>query len=156
MLIGNYIVRNFPQDVRDKIEFMPFPEIRRGIGRYEDAPMNTIHVPAGARNKADAKRFLAFVLRPDVQEALNRDMLQIPVNLRAAVVDERFIRQGRELLARADGLAQYFDRDTSDDLANIAMKGFQEFMLYPDRVDAILQAIERARSRIYGTPARPR
>jgi hypothetical protein len=36
------------------------------------------------------------------------------------------------------------------------MKGFQEFMLYPDRVDAILQAIERARSRIYGTPARPR
>ena len=71
-------------------------------------------------------------------------------NLRAAVADDRFIARGRDLLARADGLAQYFDRDTSEDLANIAMKGFQEFMIYPERLDAILATIERARVRIYG------
>jgi multiple sugar transport system substrate-binding protein len=83
-------------------------------------------------------------------------MLQIPVNRQAAVADDRFIRQGRELLDRADGLAQYFDRDTSEDLANVAMKGFQEFMLKPDRLDSILETIERARARIYGplAPAR--
>jgi hypothetical protein len=59
--------------------------------------------------------------------------------------------QGRDLLAKADGLAQYFDRDTSEDLANIAMKGFQEFMMYPDRLDSVLATIERARQRIYGS-----
>jgi len=31
------------------------------------------------------------------------------------------------------------------------MKGFQEFMMYPDRVDAVLATIERARQRIYGS-----
>ncbi|MEO8566011.1 MAG: ABC transporter substrate-binding protein [Betaproteobacteria bacterium] len=150
MLIGNFIVANFPADVRDRMDFVAFPSIRRDFGRFEDAPVNTIHIPAGARNKEDARRFLAFVMRADVQEAINKATLQIPVNLRAAVADDRFIVRGRDLLARADGLAQYFDRDTSEDLANIAMKGFQEFMLYPERLEATLVTIERARARIYG------
>jgi multiple sugar transport system substrate-binding protein len=123
------------------------------MGRFEEAPVNTLHIPARARNKADARRFLAYVLRADVQEALNKATLQIPVNLRSAVAADRFLAQGRELLAKADGLAQYFDRDTSEDLASIAMKGFQEFMLYPDRLDAILATIERARQRVYGSAA---
>lgn len=150
MLIGNFIVANFPADVRERIDFIAFPAMRREIGRFEDAPMNTIHIPSKARNKEDARKFLAFVLRPDTQEAINKATLQIPVNLRAAAADDRFLAAGRDLLARADGLAQYFDRDTSEDLANIAMKGFQEFMLYPDRLDTILESIERARARIYG------
>jgi multiple sugar transport system substrate-binding protein len=155
MLIGNFIVANFPPDVRDRMDFVAFPSMRRDVGRFEDAPVNTIHIPARARNKEDAKRFLAFVMRADVQEQLNKATLLIPVNLNAAVADDRFIVRGRDLLARADGLAQYFDRDTSEDLANIAMKGFQEFMLYPERLDAILATIERARSRIYGPLAAP-
>jgi multiple sugar transport system substrate-binding protein len=155
MLIGNFIVANFPEDVRERMDFVPFPSIRRDVGRFEDAPVNTIHIPARARNKEDARRFLAFVMRADVQEELNKATLQIPVNLRAGVAADRFIVHGRDLLARADGLAQYFDRDTSEDLANVAMKGFQEFMLYPDRLDAILAAIERARARIYGALSAP-
>jgi multiple sugar transport system substrate-binding protein len=90
-----------------------------------------------------------------VQEALNKALLQIPVNPQSATADERFLAQGRDLLAGADGLAQYFDRDTSEDLANIAMKGFQEFMINPDRLDVVLETIERARVRIYGAPTAP-
>ena len=153
MLIGNYIVANFPPNLLERMDFAPFPVIDSAVGRYEDAPMNTIHIPARARNKADARKFLAFVLRADVQEALNRTMLQIPVNTGAGLANDRFLRQGRELLRNADGLAQFFDRDTSDDLATVAMKGFQEFMLKPDRLDPILETIERARARIYGAPA---
>ena len=150
MLIGNYIVANFPADLRDRMAFARFPTVRRDLGRYEDAPMNTVHVPANARNKEEAKRFMAFVMRADVQEQLNRMTLQLPVNQEAAVADDRFLAAGRDLLARADGFAQYFDRDTSEDLASIAMKGFQEFMLKPHRLPAILATIERARERIYG------
>jgi len=150
MLIGNYIVVNFPPDVRERMAFARFPSIAPDIGSFEDAPMNTVHVPARAANKADARRFMAFVLRADVQEALNRAMLQIPVNRRSGLADDRFLAEGRAHLEHADGLAKYFDRDTSEDLANIAMKGFQEFMLQPDRLDGILETIERARARIYG------
>jgi multiple sugar transport system substrate-binding protein len=121
------------------------------VGRFEDAPVNTVHVPAGARHKDEARRFLAFVGRADVQEALNKGMLQLPTHLRAAPAPDRFLVKGSALLAGADGLAQYFDRDTSEDLANVAMKGFQEFMLHPERLESILVTIDRARVRIYGS-----
>ncbi|MEO8676700.1 MAG: ABC transporter substrate-binding protein [Casimicrobiaceae bacterium] len=150
MLIGNYIVANFPADMRDRMEFARFPALRPEIGRFEEAPMNTVHIPARAQNKAEAKRFMRFVMRPDVQEALNKAMLQLPVNTRSAVADDRFLLQGRDLINGAAALSQYFDRDTSEDLATVAMKGFQEFMLQPQRLPAILATIERARERIYG------
>jgi multiple sugar transport system substrate-binding protein len=149
MLIGNFIVPNFPPDIRDKMEFAPFPVIDESVGRFEEAPMNSLHIPARARNKEDARKFLAYVLRPEVQEKINAAMLTIPVNRKAAVADDRFLLKGRELLLGADGLMQYFDRETSEDLATVAMKGFQEFMIDPDRLDAVIDMVERARKRIY-------
>ena len=149
MLIGNYIVPHFPPELRDKMAFAPFPTIDPTVGRFEDAPMNAIHIPAKARNKDDARRFLAYVLRADVQEKINRTLLLLPVNVKAAIADDRFLQQGQALLMQADALAQFFDRDTNEELATIAMKGFQEFMVNPDRLDSILAAIEGARRRIY-------
>jgi len=155
MLIGNYIVANFPPDVRDRMEFVRFPTLRPEVGRFEEAPMNTVHVPAGAQNRESAKRFMRFVMRADVQEDLNKAMLQLPVNKDAGIADDRFLRAGRDLTNDAQALSQYFDRDTSEDLATVAMKGFQEFMLQPHRLAAILAAIEKARERIYGPLPRP-
>jgi multiple sugar transport system substrate-binding protein len=149
MLIGNYIVPHFPPEIRDKMAFAPFPTIDPGIGRFEDAPMNALHIPARARNKDDARRFLAYVLRADVQEKINRTLLLLPVNMKAAIADDRFLRQGQALLMQADALSQFFDRDTNEELATVAMKGFQEFMVNPDRLDAVLATIEKARRRIY-------
>ena len=88
------------------------------------------------RNKEDARRFLAYVLRADVQERINRALLLLPLNQKAAVADDRFLRKGQALLSSAEALSQYFDRDTNEDLATIAMKGFQEFMINPDRLDS--------------------
>ena len=150
MLIGNYIVANFPADVRDRMDFARFPTLRPDVGNFEEAPMNTVHVPAKARNKEEAKRFMSFVMRADVQEALNKAMVQLPVNSQAGVANDRFLAKGHDLLTRADALTQFYDRDTSEDLATIAMKGFQEFMLQPQRLPGILATIERARERIYG------
>jgi multiple sugar transport system substrate-binding protein len=149
MLIGNFIVANFPADLRDKMDFAPFPIVDPTVGRYEDAPMNSLHIPARAKNKADARIFLDYVMRADVQERICAATLTIPVNAKSAVAEDRFLRKGRELLAGAEGLMQYFDRDTSEDLATVAMKGFQEFMIDPDRLEAVLESIERARKRIY-------
>jgi multiple sugar transport system substrate-binding protein len=149
MLIGNFITPNFPPDVRDRMAFFPFPKITPGMGSYEEAPMNSVHIPARARNKEDARTFLEFVARQDVQERINAALLQIPVNRNAKIADDRFLAIGRELLDQADALTQFFDRDTSEDLATVAIKGFQEFMVKPERLDEILGNIERARQRIY-------
>jgi len=150
MLIGNYIAAGFPPEIRDKMEFAAFPRVDGSVSRYEDAPMNSLHIPARARNQENAKKFLAFLLRADVQGRLNKATLTVPTNLAAPLAEDRFIAAGRAHLGQAEGLTQYFDRDTDEELATIAMKGFQEFMLKPDRLDAILSNIELARTRIYG------
>ena len=75
------------------MDFFPFPIIDAAIANAEEAPMNSLHVPSNARNKVEAKRFLAYVLRADVQEQLNRAILLLPVNLKSAV-DDHFIKEG--------------------------------------------------------------
>ena len=149
MLIGNFIAANFPPEVKDNMDFFPVPKMVQGMADYEEAPMDSVHIPAKANNKEDAKKFLAFVARVDVQEEINKALLQLPINKKSAVADDRFLMMGKELLENAEGLAQFFDRDTSEDLATLAMKGFQEFMAKPERLDTILANIERARKRIY-------
>lgn len=149
MLIGNYIVPNFPGEVRASMEFVRFPVIRPEVPQAEEAPINSLHIPAKARNRQEARRFLAFVLRPEVQERLNRALYQIPVHRAAQTGDDRFLQAGQTLLAEAETLTQYFDRDTNEELAMIAMRGFQEFMVHPERLEAILGTIEQARRRIY-------
>ena len=127
-----------------------FPVIAADVGAYEDAPMNSLHIPGAPATRRRRSGFSPIVLRADVQEALNRAICESRSIARPALPTTAFSEQGGDLLARADGLAQYFDRDTDEELATIAMKGFQEFMLRPERLDAILANIERARERIYG------
>jgi multiple sugar transport system substrate-binding protein len=92
------------------------------------------------------------VARPDVQGRLNAGLGTLPPNNRAAVPQDRFLRRGFAMLSEADGLAQFYDRDTEEEMARIGMQGFQEFMIRPDRLEAILERLERARQRIFAHP----
>ena len=64
---ANYVMGNFAVGVfkeggmtNDNLGFMVFPEITAGIARAEEAPTDTIHLTAGAKNPEDAKTFLAY------------------------------------------------------------------------------------------------
>ncbi len=148
-LIGNFFVPFFPDDLADSIDFFPFPVIDANIPIYEDAPTDTVHIPKGAKNKEDARKFLAFVAQADNQAEINALLGTLPPNNEAEIADDRFLQAGFELLSNAAGTAQFFDRDTDPEMAKIGMEGFQEFMVKPDRVDAILERLEKARQRIY-------
>ncbi len=149
MLIGNFITENFSPEMQEVMQFEPFPTITPGVADAEEAPMDSVSIPQGARNKAGAMKFLAFMMQPDVQTMINRYEKQIPANEQAQVIDDRFLVEGRKLLEASADHAQFFDRDTNEALATLAMKGFQEFMVQPARLDRILADIERARLRIY-------
>jgi multiple sugar transport system substrate-binding protein len=150
MLIGNFITQGIPPEIEPKMQFAPFPQMKEGVADAEEAPMESINIPANAKNKADAMKLLAFVMRADVQTKINQFEQQIPANQEAKTPDSRFLQAGEALLRSAAHTTQFLDRDTSEDLANVAMRGFEEFMVHPDRIDHILQQIERARERIYG------
>ncbi len=149
MLMGNFITENFSPEMQEVMQFEPFPAITPGVVAAEDSPMDSVSIPQGAKNKAGAMKFLAFMMQPDVQTMINRYEKQIPANEQAQVIDDRFLVEGRKLLESTPDHAQFFDRDTNEALATLAMKGFQEFMVQPARLDHILADIERARLRIY-------
>ncbi len=152
MLVGNFITANFTPEVEPLMQFQAFPTITPGIAPAEDAPMDAVSIPNGAKNKEGAMKFLAFMMLPDTQTMINKYEKQIPASGQAQVIDDRFLAQGRKLLEAAPEHAQFFDRDTNEALATLAMKKFQEFMVQPARLDHILADMDRARMRIY-TPA---
>ena len=152
-VMGNFAVGVFKQGgmTDENLGFMVFPEITAGIPRAEEAPTDTIHIPAGASNVEDAKKFLAFVASADAQTKWNAAQGQLPINKGASVnEDDPFLVAGFEMLSTAEGgIAQFFDRDAPAEMAKVGMEGFQQFMVQPDQLDNILERLEKARQRIY-------
>ncbi len=154
-LIGNFAVAPMREAglTDDQIDFYQFPTITEGIPQGEDAPIDTFHIPSGASNKEAAREFLKFVTTADVQTKINAgDALgQLPVNAASSVDDDEFLNQGFEMLTNnaKGGIAQFFDRDFPAEMASVGMEGLQEFMVFPDNLDDILQRLEQARQRIY-------
>ncbi|MES2665219.1 MAG: extracellular solute-binding protein [Pseudomonadota bacterium] len=150
-VMGNFAVATFKEGgmTDDNLGFMPFPEITPGVPRAEEAPTDTIHIPAGAANPEDAKTFLAYVASADAQTKLNATLGQLPTNKNSTVGDDPFIKAGFEMLSSAYALAQFFDRDAPAEMAKAGMEGFQEFMVKPERLDAILERLEKVRATAY-------
>ncbi|MEN8660541.1 ABC transporter substrate-binding protein [Marivita sp.] len=151
-VIGNFAVAAFKDGglTNDNLGFMQFPEITPGLARAEEAPTDTIHIPAGAKNVEDAKLFLAFLASPEVQTKMNGTLGQLPINSGSSVGDDPYLAAGFEMLSTADGgIAQFFDRDAPAEMAKAGMEGFQEFMVKPERLDDILERLEKVRARVY-------
>ncbi len=149
-LIGNFIVPDLESaGVIDNIGFFQFPIYDSSIGVYEDAPTEAYLVPSGAENVEEAKLFLEFASRADVLADFAYSVGNIPPNRESRAPEDRFTVAGFNMLNEADGLAQFYDRDTNPEMAAAGMEGFQEFMVNPDRVDAIRERLEQERMAIF-------
>ncbi|TRD22900.1 ABC transporter substrate-binding protein [Palleronia caenipelagi] len=154
-LMGNFAVAPLREAGLDddKLDYYQFPAINGDVALAEDAPTDTFHIPSGAENPEAAKAFLKYVTSADVQTKINAgDALgQLPVNSGSSVDDDKFLKEGFEVLSSnsSGGVAQFFDRDAPAEMAKVAMEGFQRFMVQPDSLDQILDNLERARQRIY-------
>jgi multiple sugar transport system substrate-binding protein len=150
-LMGNFAVAPMREaGLKDEqIGFMQFPEITKGVAMAEDAPTDTVHIPAKAKNKADARKFLAYIASAKAQTEMNKTLGQLPVNNQSTSPDDKFLKAGFAMLSNAKGLAQFYDRDASAEMAKAGMDGFQEYMLKPERREAILERLESVRKRAY-------
>lgn len=136
----------------DKLDFYQFPAIDPDIEMAEDAPTDTFHIPSGAKNPEAAKAFLKFVVSADNQTLINNgdNLGQLPVNANSSVDDDKFLKEGFEMLSKNSpgGVAQFFDRDADAEMAKVGMEGLQEFMVKPDNLDKILKRLDKAAERI--------
>ena len=150
-VMGNFAVASMKDAglTEDQIDFFQFPEITPGLARAEEAPADALFIPAKAKNKEDARKFLAFIAQPEIQSEWNKTIGQLPPNSKAAVGDDKFIQEGFETVSTASGLAQFFDRDAPAEMAKAGMEGFQEFMIKPDRLDKILERLDKVQAKVY-------
>jgi multiple sugar transport system substrate-binding protein len=149
MLMGNYLIDSLTPESEPLTESMNFPTIDPTVPRAEDAPIETYHIPAKAKNIPDAKKFLAYLGQADVQMQMTQAYHILPANPKAKPPENRLLQQSASLASGAQSYAQFIDRDTADAVSTIAMTGFQEFLVHPDRLDRILQNIDRAAKRAY-------
>ena len=137
----------------DQLDFHQFPSITPGVALAEDAPTDTFHIPANAENKDNARAFLRFVVSAAEQTEINNgtNLGQLPVNAMSSVDDDKFLNEGFEMLSSNSpgGVAQFFDRDFPAEMAKAAMEGMQEFMVFPDNLEDILERLEEVRQDVY-------
>lgn len=151
MFIGTFAIKTFRSGgmTDDTLGMQAFPTINSDVPRSEEAPINTYHMPSGAKNKEDARKFLAFVGAAEQQTAYNLTTIGMPVNKTATPPNDKYLTEAFELLSSAHAVSQFFDRDAPAEMAKPGMEGFQEFMAKPERVDAILKRLESVRKKVY-------
>lgn len=143
-LIGNFFAGTLPEVIKSDFGFFPFPQINRSVATYEEAPLDLFMIPSYARQNAAALKFLLFLAGKDFQQAFNQKVGMIPPNVQSELSDDYFIQQGTKILNDAAGVSQFFDRDTSAEMAGAATEIFTTFMDNKD-VDEALNALESVR-----------
>jgi multiple sugar transport system substrate-binding protein len=155
---ANYVMGNFAVGVfkeggmtNDNLGFMVFPEITAGLARAEEAPTDTIHLTSGAQNPEDAKLFMAYMASAEAQTKWNAAVGQLPTNSGSTVdAADPFLSAGfASLSTSTGGIAQFWDRDADAEYAKAGMEGFQQFLVQPDQLEAILERLEATRLRLF-------
>ncbi len=148
-LIGSFMVPNIPAHLKKDIGFFRFPVINPKVPMAEEAPIDMFAMPAKAKHKKAAEKFLAFMVKPRMQTIMNDALGQLPVVQAAKPPQNPLLIKQFHIVASVKHFSQYFDRDNKPEMAKKGMDAFQEFLAYPNRIDSILKKLERARKRIY-------
>ncbi|NKJ45751.1 sugar ABC transporter substrate-binding protein [Burkholderia sp. SG-MS1] len=150
MLMGTFFSAGLPPSIKPQIGFFRFPVIDANVPMAEDGPVNVLLIPAKAKNKADARKLLAFMEQPQINAELAKGWGQLPSNSQAAAPEDAISKVGFQTLANTKGgIAQFYDRDMQKEMADEGMKAMQQFYSDPSQLDAVLARLEATRKRIY-------
>src|SRR5580698_3648411 len=150
MLMGTFITGGFPASVKPEMGYFQFPIIDPKVPTAEDGPVESLHIPAKAKNKADAHTFLAFAETPAISAQLAKGMGSLPTNSQSPEPDDAISKTGFQILSQTTGgIAQFYDRDMTKEMADEGMKGMQQFVSNPSKLDDVLAQLEATRKRIY-------
>jgi multiple sugar transport system substrate-binding protein len=150
MLMGTFITGGFPASVKPEMGYFQFPIIDSKVPTAEDGPVESLHIPSKAKNKADAHAFLAFVETPEIGAQLATGLGSLSANSKSPEPEEPISKIGFQILANTKGgIAQFYDRDMTKEMADEGMKGMQQFVADPSKLDEVLAQLEQTRQRIY-------
>ncbi len=151
-LMGQFISDspNLSDEAKADLDFVRFPIIdpKQPIG--EDAPTDGYFMSVNAKNPEGGKKFLAFMGSPEAQEVMVKELKRLPVTTK---VDPALFndvqKKGIELIKGADLVLQFYDRDTTPEMAEAGMNAMMSFWDDPTKIDAILADLEATRQQVF-------
>ncbi|WFU11300.1 ABC transporter substrate-binding protein (plasmid) [Rhizobium sp. CB3090] len=149
MNLGAFLKSAFTAEDLPQLSYATFPVLDPKVGHFEEFSVNSIHIPANAKNKQGAREFLAYFYKPENLASYLEPGGNVPPRNDLPPSKDPLVNVAVETLKKLQGASQYYDRDSDPDMAQAGLVGFQEFMAKPDRRDAILQRLEGTRKRIY-------
>jgi multiple sugar transport system substrate-binding protein/raffinose/stachyose/melibiose transport system substrate-binding protein len=149
-LMGQFISDSVAEEIKDDLDFFRFPIIDPSMPIGEDAPTDGYFMSANAKNTEGGKKFLAFMGSEEVQTIMVKELGRLPVHSK---VDKNLFNEqqqkGIELIQGADLVLQFYDRDTTPEMADAGMNGFMAYWDDPEAIDDILADLEATRQEVF-------
>lgn len=149
-LMGQFIMDSIPEANRGDFDFFRFPSIDPSALIGEDAPTDGYFVAANAPHPEEAKLFMGYLGSKEIQEILMKELGRMPTN---TLVDTSLFtpqqQEGMDLMKGSDYVAQFYDRDTTPEMAEKGMAAMQEFWADTNKIDSILTQLEKDRALIF-------
>jgi multiple sugar transport system substrate-binding protein/raffinose/stachyose/melibiose transport system substrate-binding protein len=151
-LMGDFIRdearANFP-DLLEDLDYFQFPVINPDVEIGEDAPTDGWFLAANAENPEAAKDFLQFLGSQEIQQLYLDELGRLPTRTDVDLSNvDPLTERGIELVQSADVVTQFYDRDTTPEMASAGMDAMMEFWDNPDDIEAILEELDEDRIRI--------
>jgi multiple sugar transport system substrate-binding protein/raffinose/stachyose/melibiose transport system substrate-binding protein len=149
-LMGDFLRDSYPDEEEDKLDFFRFPIIDPAVPVGEDAPTDGFLIAAQAQHVDEAKRFIGYLGGVEAQQFFADELGRLPTNMEVDTSGFTPMQQkGLELIQGADFVAQFYDRDTTPEMADEGMNGFMQFWDNPDEIEEILAYLETVRQEVF-------
>ena len=149
-LMGQFVMDSIPEENKADYDFFRFPIIDPSMPIGEDAPTDGFFAAANAPHPDAAKAFLAYIGSKEAQTYVAEQLKRLPTNTEVDTsAFPEASKKGMELLKGADYIAQFFDRDTTPEMAEKGMAAFQSFWNDTSQIDTILADLEKERALIF-------
>ncbi len=149
-LMGQFIMDSVAEEVQDDMDFFQFPIIDPDMPIGEDAPTDGFFMSVNAQNVDGGKDFLRFLGSVEAQTLMVEEMGRLPVH--KGVDPSLFTpmqQKGLELIDKADLVVQFYDRDTTPEMADVGMNGLMSYWDDPTLIDDVLAELEATRLEIF-------
>ncbi|MDC7221226.1 MAG: ABC transporter substrate-binding protein [Spirochaetales bacterium] len=151
-LMGDFIRDSYPAENVEDLDFFRFPIYDPSLPVGEDAPTDGYFIPANTANPEGAKALIAHFGSKETQEYFAKEMGRLNTNgdVDLSLFNENQ-QKGIEMINNTDYVAQFFDRDTTPEMANIGMDSFMELWEKhtPEDIDRLCKRLEEARQDIF-------
>ncbi|MDA3958899.1 ABC transporter substrate-binding protein [Oceanispirochaeta sp.] len=151
-LMGDFIRDSYPADQHDDLDFFRFPIYDSSVPVGEDAPTDGYFIPANTANPEGAKQLIAYFGSKEIQEYFAEKMGRLNTN---SEVDMSLFNEnqqkGIKMINNSDFVAQFYDRDTTPEMANKGMDAFMEIWEKHTKadIDRICARLEKDRQDIF-------